>query len=808
MPWPAGAPPRPINQHQLWLDCRLIDGRHVSADQTEIDAWLSKASAAVRAFIAIDDAHIAWKAAVAAAGEIGIAPLDAARRACEASRLHGVLKGLPKPAPPTETRTYLQERLAPWARMIIWNSHNPMDCYPEQPSTAEDPPECQINRGFFDEWAKKLNWTDADMLEQIKSGVDSRSACELATVLRFHHKGMQHHFGPARESVERDSEADRQWITLGTPHLPYVPSRLIARNVAARHMWRMRDGKATTIIKYRVTTDDSMEDDESGAASRNSSLARDEWPDLHLPHIQTLGRAAAVLKTPAPIAEASKILGQHLPHDEAERLVRLAIEAGVAEEKIVLWAIDLSNAYRQLPVQRLERWLQVLIWGDGCRTDVRCVFGTASMVQFFERVSTFLLAVIAFRQRAFDATRPYSAARRAWMERRGDSDPAFRMIYIDDGMGATVHEPDEPVYRRTDSTGAIVDFDAIETRVEAHMRIAKETAAESGWPVQHEKVQIGETIEGLGFLVETKGAGRIACTLAKRGGLEAALLAHQAPGAVEVPAEDVESYAGKLIHLAEVMVEGRAHLEPFYTLLRATRRQIVRGRHIRSRPSKLAVGGAGPVAQRYQKSVSWWRAALRSDVSVPLAPRLCFPTVGDAGCLVTYQDAARGWDTGFGGFAPLASAGGARQLPYVSGVWPTDVQQLLMSNALSMAAGEMFTLVATTASMVHHVAGITHVIGLTDSSATASAINSGSSGSPQMQALLLWLYEMCPDLQILAVWLPGVENTRADHLSRGRQRAEAVVAEAEAAGWQTTQLPLPPHALDRLRAIALLSHDA
>jgi hypothetical protein len=123
-----------------------------------------------------------------------------------------------------------------------------------------------------------------------------------------------------------------------------------------------------------------------------------------------------------------------------------------------------------------------------------------------------------------------------------------------------------------------------------------------------------------------------------------------------------------------------------------------------------------------------------------------------------------------------------------------------------MAAGEMFTFVITTASMAHHVRGTSHVIGLTDSSATAAAINSGASGSPQMQALLLWLYELCPGLQMLAIWLPGAENTRADHLSRGRQRASAVVAEAEAVGWQTASLPLPPHAFDRLRAIALLAH--
>jgi len=114
-------------------------------------------------------------------------------------------------------------------------------------------------------------------------------------------------------------------------------------------------------------------------------------------------------------------------------------------------------------VQRLERWLQLFVWSDGCRVDCRCAFGTAHMVQLFERVSTFLLAVVAWRQRRFDEGRPYSAARRAWLARRGSTEASFRMIYIDDGIGATVHEPDEPLRRRTDHTGAVVDPEAEET---------------------------------------------------------------------------------------------------------------------------------------------------------------------------------------------------------------------------------------------------------------------------------------------------------------------------------------------------------
>ena len=47
-------------------------------------------------------------------------------------------------------------------------------------------------------------------------------------------------------------------------------------------------------MKHRVTTDDSME--EEGADSRNSSLPREDWPDVHLPRVHTLARAVAILK--------------------------------------------------------------------------------------------------------------------------------------------------------------------------------------------------------------------------------------------------------------------------------------------------------------------------------------------------------------------------------------------------------------------------------------------------------------------------------------------------------------------------------
>ena len=65
-------------------------------------------------------------------------------------------------------------------------------------------------------------------------------------------------------------------------------------------------------------------------------------------------------------------------------------------------------------MQRAERWQQQFVWWDGARMDLRCVFGSAHMPGFFQRVSSFVLAVAAHRIRQYDAQHPYSEARQAW----------------------------------------------------------------------------------------------------------------------------------------------------------------------------------------------------------------------------------------------------------------------------------------------------------------------------------------------------------------------------------------------------------
>ena len=446
-------------QPRLFVDA--IESFDVKGDITwrspkldEVNDWLLRAANAVKALEVLDDATSKIEAVRrrAEAAPPSQRPMWKARIDSQLAEL----RRLPKPDPPEDVLEVGQEWLNPWAQDRIWKSDELGRCTLEQPSTPEDPPKCEIKRGFFREWAHKLGWPDKEMLYGIEAGVDSHADCDLTTVLRFHHKGLRRNFGPARESIEADTSPEREWISKGTPFLQYWPSRLVARNVAEQTKWkRGADGKVFRVVKYRVTTDDSAEDI---ANARNSAMPRDEWEGPYLGNIGRLARAVAILKT-------------WMPEEVAISTAQSLLESGMSEEHIVLWAIDLSDAYRKLAVQRMELWLQGFVWSDGCRIDRRAVFGTASMVQFFSRISLFLQAVTRVRINEWSATQPWSNARRAWIERK-QSATFYIDMYIDVSRHAntrTSATSKSPYHRKTrqSPTATMLVFDARTRRTPA-----------------------------------------------------------------------------------------------------------------------------------------------------------------------------------------------------------------------------------------------------------------------------------------------------------------------------------------------------
>ncbi|KAL3919671.1 MAG: hypothetical protein SGPRY_005546 [Prymnesium sp.] len=177
-----------------------------------------------------------------------------------------------------------------WARERVWDTHDPTNCVPVEPFSPEDPPAHDLCPRFFEEWGRRLRWPDEDMLYRAMwEGGKCRSACRWDTVVHTHHLGLRQHFEVARKSVEADT--GKGWITRGSPHLMFVPSRLVPKNVISQSKWRMGDGgDAVRVQKWRVTTDDSKA--AASTDSRNDEIDRAELGNVSLPTIQQLARAS------------------------------------------------------------------------------------------------------------------------------------------------------------------------------------------------------------------------------------------------------------------------------------------------------------------------------------------------------------------------------------------------------------------------------------------------------------------------------------------------------------------------------------
>ena len=654
-----------------------------------------------------------------------------------------------------------------WARANAWLCTDVDDCVPLRSYTAEDPVTHSLDRSFFALWGKRLAWADEDMLQQMSvTGAEGRSDCSLDTVIMGHHGGLREHYQPARASVASDTA--RGWITKGTKHLVTVPSRIVPKNVVARKQWKLVLGELISVTKWRVTTDDSVESTAGDIRSRNAAMDRSTWGDIGLPSPQTLGEAIAIMRS---LAAAMGIRA-----------------SAVALERIALWALDLSDAYREIQVNRSEWWQQGFIWYDGVRLDMRCVFGAAHMPGLFQRVSTFVLAVAAYRIKQYDRQHPYSAARQAWSQWReenveGDNgDCDFDGIYLDDGFGASILGPGEPLTGAADASKPVavsttvnpdgrvrLELFADKARGQTHLQIVQSTFNEAGWRVAISKVQHGLSLDLLGLGITTLGDGALFVPEVKRLGMIADIDVTIEPTATDgtVQREGFETLVGRSSHLGQVACEANVYLQPLYRMQNAKAKYVDRRlrKTVAFKPRRIKVKGSSPTQVRCREALEWFRAALQSGVSVPLAPRVAFPAVGDEGCAFCFTDAAREAGTGHGGFTAVRRGDQAEFL-FLEQRWPADVLQALQENELSMVAGEAYGAVVLADAVLMELQSATHMVIFTDSSATEIAVNTGNSPSPQLNFLVRWLIERWPGVQFLGVWQKGIRNDVADRISR------------------------------------------
>lgn len=709
-------------------------------------------------------------------------------------------------APARPPAVFRAEETQPaWARECVWDTSIPTNCVPLKPFSEAEKPRQEVNAAFFVRWGDRLQWPDQDMIDRVaRWGCDSRATCARDTVIYGHHGGLRANYGPAREAVEHDVREG--WITRGVPHLRTVPARLVPKNVVLQEKWRLNDkGELVKKQKWRVTTDDSIE--ARGSDSRNHTIPEEEIHNVELPTLRKFAEAVAILKSAAEGART-------------ESADNATDEAGVQ-----LWTLDLEQAYRRLAVARQEWWLQGFVWWDGVRLDERCVFGSAHLVDLFQRTSSFVLAVARRRVAAFEKGHPHTGDRARWLEARRDKGlhdgcaPAF--VYIDDVFGATCQPSAETRRRIVENGSTTVVFTVIDVipggrvelmvlaardRTSAHLMITRRTYEEAGWGVAVEKVQMGDSIELLGLKVEARGEGRVSVPTAKREGLcrEIEELGEAEGQGKGVSRAQLERLCGRLSHIAAVVAEGKAYLAPFYKLLAARAKQRPTSRlgsdggvesHIRQRSRKLQripIQGGGPVQGELQRALAWWSGVLREETSVPLAPRIHFPEPGGGrSAAYVFTDAAREDGTGFGGFSLSRREGETEpELSYMARPWGQETLRRLQQNEISMPAGEMIGAVAIIDAILRRFSEVTHVVCFTDSKATAAGLTTGSSGAMQLNRLLIWLFERHRGKQFLGIHCPGVQNRSSDKLSRGQWKS--VLSEAIRRGWQPVELCVAP----------------
>ena len=153
----------------------------------------------------------------------------------------------------------------------------------------------------------------------------------------------------------------------------------------------------------------------------------------------------------------------------------------------------------------------------------------------------------------------------------------------------------------------------------------------------------------------------------------------------------------------------------------------------------------------------------------------------------------------------MEGGGGSRVALVMSQRWDADIRQALLSDTLSMPAGELLGAIAMMMAVRMHF-GFDHWVAITDCLPVAGHLNRSVSASPQIQlilrAALMWL----PEVHWLGVHVLRRYNERADDLSKGH--AKRVRGALETEGAYVVSAAAPPVVMDLARAACQLPGKA
>ena len=717
--------------------------------------------------------------------------------------------------PSVPTVTINQDQMAPFARGVVWDCGNPDRCAPVTRSDRHTtfPGQRQVDRAALRKVAAAIGWerVDPDIIQQIgEGGVEARTGCALTTVLAWHHTGVVANLEAATKVIEKD--IDEGWAARPVRHLPFVPCRILPRNVVMQERARVLpgstpDGRPLVEMydKPRITQNSSH----GGEDSVNAGVDDDEAFVL-LPSVQRLALGWAVCDTAGEVGGA-----------RAEAYV-----------------VDAESAFRFCPLQTEDLWTQCFIWWGphppwcfaGVCVDRRLGFGGAYSPNRFERISTMCAAYAQYLQAQFDAAHPPPPCARRWTAAResrrasgalpdasAQTSPRYLQVFIDDFTGVALNDavptPPEVSHividpRTSTSAGAAPAQPG--TRVYVHAQLTVLAIQTVGLSAAPGKVVAGNPVIALGFSAERGeelGSGALRCTELKRqamrhAGAEARALAL----AGSVQRQPAERLVGRLCNVSQALPEIKCHLGGGYAVIRAT--WEVGG--VRRRPPRLQLRPGGGVQREWVELLDIAEDVLEANEGVAFAPQPCFPGREEPGAVTVITDAS-GVD-GVGGYA--LDPARPHEAWLVSEVWPRDIQLALDRAArpraereravdaaegrLSMPAAETFGQWAVAEAFAEaRNTRPSAITAIGDCDPAAAAINAAASGKAQIRRLLRDSRELCT--QWLGVSVSRDLNLDADRLSHPAL-LEEVRQDARAAGMETHVVPIPTRCWESLRA--------
>ena len=708
------------------------------------------------------------------------------------------------------TTRWGQECLVEWARGLVWDSSDPTNCVPLGRSTRHTvfPGDKQLDRANLREAARELGWDDDNtLLQGGEGGTEIASSCSLSTVLATHHSGVWDHFDAAKEAV--DKEEAEQWASLGSIHPPTVPVRVNPRDVIMQERSRpLPSGVVEHYQKPRITMNLSHEVNKGDKDSVNAGISADDR-SMTMPSPRTLGHG---------LAHAQNAFDR----------------AGVDVDG---YCIDCEAAYSFCVVQSADVWLCSYLWWRDDGTAVikqlwRVGFGGGNSPRRFMGISRMSTALVAKRQREFDATAPFPPEVEQWrgerreLQRRGSLPdgpehvwPAACQIYLDDAAGGGGADEVEvpagfelapsaahPLGTRgvavggvdagelaTEAAGGVTTKPG--TRVAVYLAIMVRTLEWLGFKVSIGKTEAGSIIVNLGLRFDLRRR-RIDCPLPKRTiMLDSISMQRAAALSGELERRPVDKLVGRLGHLAQAMPEMVPWLQGGYKITNAARR----GRDGELRLlAKVPLSQGGKAQTAFCRLLGIGESLIDANDGIPLAAAARFRAVGSAGTLTITTDASGDVaDAGIGGYGHLPSLPGV--LFALSEDWWEPVSAALLQSSLrardrspgaqrcSMPAAELFGAWAL-AEAIADRHDVQAVIAIGDCQPAAAALNAASSVVPQMHQLLVAARERLP--RWLGVAIPRELNVDADRLSHPSGYAE-VEAEAVAAGWRVERLAIP-----------------